>query len=82
MHRGMIIRHLVLPHGLAGTKDILGWIAENLSPGVYVSLMNQYFPAYLCVDDSEMGRRITPEEYEAAFEALTAAGFENGWVQA
>jgi putative pyruvate formate lyase activating enzyme len=81
MQRGMIIRHLVLPDGLAGTKYVLEWIAGHLSPQVYISLMSQYFPAHLCVDDPVMGRKITPDEYEQAFGALTAAGFEDGWVQ-
>lgn len=81
MQRGMIIRHLVLPGGLAGTKDVVKWIAKHLSPHIYISLMSQYFPAHLCTGDPEMGRKITHEEYETAFAALTAAGFEDGWVQ-
>jgi putative pyruvate formate lyase activating enzyme len=81
MKRGIIIRHLVLPNKLAGTKEVLEWIAKNLSPHVYISLMSQYFPAHRCVDDPEMGRKITQDEYEEAFAALTAAGFEDGWVQ-
>lgn len=79
--RGMIIRHLVLPDGLAGTERVMRWIADNLSPRVHISLMNQYFPAYQCVDDAVLGRKVTEEEYEAAFAALDAAGLENGWVQ-
>ena len=57
------------------------WIATHLSPAIHVSLMNQYFPAYQCVDDPILGRKITDDEYEAAFAALDAAGLENGWVQ-
>ena len=79
--RGIIVRHLVLPGGLAGTEEVMQWIAGNLSPAVHVSLMNQYFPAYKCVDDPLLGRRVTTEEYESAFQALIAAGLDNGWVQ-
>jgi len=79
--RGMVIRHLVLPAGLSGTEEVLPWIAGNLSPRVHVSLMDQYFPAYECVQDPELGRKLTPEEYAAAFEALSAAGLDEGWVQ-
>jgi len=79
--RGMVIRHLVLPEGLAGTPKVLQWIAQNLSSRVHVSLMDQYFPAYECVQDPILGRKITPDEYAAAFEALDAAGLEEGWVQ-
>lgn len=79
--RGMIVRHLVLPDGLAGTAQVLRWIAEHLSPRIHVSLMGQYFPAYQCVDDQTLGRKLTEAEYDAAFEALVSAGLENGWVQ-
>jgi len=79
--RGMIVRHLVLPGGLAGTEQVMPWIAAHLSPAIHISLMSQYFPAYECVDDPLLGRKVTDEEYDAAFDALDAAGLENGWVQ-
>jgi putative pyruvate formate lyase activating enzyme len=79
--RGMIIRHLVLPGGLAGTAEILRWIAAELSPRLHVSVMAQYFPAHRAVGHPLLGRRITAGEYEAALEALDAAGLRNGWVQ-
>jgi putative pyruvate formate lyase activating enzyme len=59
----------------------LQWIATHLSPEVHVSLMNQYFPAYRCVDDPLLGRKVTKHEYEAAREALEAARLQEGWVQ-
>jgi putative pyruvate formate lyase activating enzyme len=79
--RGMIIRHMVLPGGLAGTAEVLGWIARRLSSRVHVSLMDQYFPAHRAVRDPVLGRKITAEEYNAALDALEAAGFERGWHQ-
>jgi putative pyruvate formate lyase activating enzyme len=80
--RGMIIRHLILPDGLAGTADVLRWIAGHLSQKVHVSLMAQYFPAYQCVKDGVLGSKITDSEYDAAIAALDSTGLENGWVQA
>jgi putative pyruvate formate lyase activating enzyme len=79
--RGMIVRHLVLPAGLAGTAEAMRWIADELSPEVYVSLMDQYFPTYRSVNDPEIGRKITEEEYEAALDSFEAAGLQNGWLQ-
>lgn len=79
--RGLVIRHLVLPEGLSGTSEVLQWISLNLSRRVHVSLMDQYFPAYQCVQDPVLGRKITVDEYAAALEALAAAGLEEGWVQ-
>jgi putative pyruvate formate lyase activating enzyme len=79
--RGMIIRHLVLPGGLADTPGVMRRIATELSPRVHVSVMDQYFPAYKALDDPLLGRKITPEEYETALDAFDAAGLENGWLQ-
>ncbi len=79
--RGLMVRHLVLPHNLAGTRDVLTWLADRLSPQVYVSLMAQYFPAYNAVGHPTMGRKLTPEEYDEAFTALEQLGFEDGWAQ-
>lgn len=80
-HRGMIVRHLVLPHGLADSPGVLGWIATKLSPAVHVSLMDQYFPAYKALGHDVLGRKITLEEYEAALDAFDAADLCNGWMQ-
>ncbi len=79
--RGMIIRHLVLPAALAGTHDVLSWIAAELSPQVNISLMDQYFPAHQAVGDPVLGRKVTGEEYDAALDAFDAAGLQNGWMQ-
>ena len=79
--RGMIIRHMVLPGGLAGTAEVLRWISGELSASVHVSLMDQYFPAHRAVGDPLLGRKISLKEYDAAMEALDAAGLEHGWCQ-
>jgi putative pyruvate formate lyase activating enzyme len=79
--RGMVVRHMVLPEGLAGTVDVLRWIADELSSNVCVSLMDQYFPAHRAVGDPVLGRKITRGEYKAALDALDAFGLEHGWRQ-
>jgi putative pyruvate formate lyase activating enzyme len=79
--RGMIVRHMVLPGGLAGTAGVLRWIATELSPHVHISLMNQYFPAHRALGDPILGRKLTVAEYQAALDALETAGLENGWCQ-
>ncbi len=79
--RGLIIRHLVLPGGLAGTREVLRWIAKELSPRVHVSLMGQYFPAYRAVGHPLLGRKLTTEEYEDALAAFDEADLERGWRQ-
>jgi putative pyruvate formate lyase activating enzyme len=77
----MIVRHMVLPEGLAGTAEVLRRIAAALSPRVHVSLMDQYFPAYRALEDPVLGRKIRWREYEAALEAFDEAGLACGWRQ-
>lgn len=78
---GLIIRHLILPHGLSGTETIMKFLAEEISEEVTISLMSQYFPAYKASGCEELSRRITEEEYDAAYEMMQKYGLENGWVQ-
>jgi len=79
--KGLIIRHLVLPEGLAGTRETLSWIAGNLGTETHISLMRQYFPAHRAMDAPPLDRKITVEEYDEAEQALEELGLENGWVQ-
>jgi putative pyruvate formate lyase activating enzyme len=79
--RGLIIRHLVLPEGAAGSRATLRWIAETIGKETNVALMNQYFPAYKAEKTPGLQRKISDEEYAEAVEALHDYGLENGWVQ-
>jgi len=79
--KGLIVRHLVLPEGRAGSAKTLPWIAEHLGQETHIALMSQYFPAHRATGMSGMGRPVTHNEYDAAIEALEDAGLENGWVQ-
>jgi len=64
MYRGLMIRHLVMPNRVAGTRQILDWIAANLPKETYVNLMSQYRPLYRARDYPRIARRITREEYD------------------
>jgi putative pyruvate formate lyase activating enzyme len=79
--RGLIIRHLVLPGGAAGSRETLRWIAENLGVETHIALMNQFFPAHQAQETAGIDRKITVAEYDEAVEALEEYGLENGWVQ-
>ena len=74
--RGLILRHLVMPGGIAGTKAICEWIADELGPKTYVNLMPQYYPAgkVSATQYSEINRRINSREYAEAVEFAHAAG--------
>jgi putative pyruvate formate lyase activating enzyme len=79
--RGLIIRHLVLPHNLAGSAGVLAFIAREISVRTAISLMSQYFPAHKAHEIEELSRGVTKEEYRDAVRALMKLRLENGWVQ-
>jgi putative pyruvate formate lyase activating enzyme len=78
---GMLIRHLVLPGHVEESKKVLRSIAEELSPGVHLSLMSQYHPTPDVKDRSPLNRSLYKTEYESVVEAMENLGFRNGWVQ-
>ncbi|MDP3028400.1 MAG: radical SAM protein [Deltaproteobacteria bacterium] len=71
--RGLLVRHLVLPDGLAGTRDVMRFLAREISPNTYVNIMDQYRPCGEAYKYPPLDRRITAEEYR---EAITMAGEE------
>lgn len=72
--RGLLVRHLVMPDGLAGTEQALRFLADEISPDTYVNIMDQYHPCGDIKQFKELQRRITAEEFEEALEAARAAG--------
>ncbi|MBP8645036.1 MAG: radical SAM protein [Syntrophobacteraceae bacterium] len=79
--RGMLVRHLVLPGDLSGTRDCLYFLSTRMGPSVWVSLMNQYFPAYLAMGMPPLDRKVSLEEYEEAEACLEEFGLVRGFVQ-
>jgi len=71
--RGLIIRHLVLPEGIAGTGEVMRFIAEELSLDSYVNVMAQYRPDHKAARYPALTRRITGDEYREA--VRTAQGY-------
>jgi putative pyruvate formate lyase activating enzyme len=75
--RGVLVRHLVMPGLLDDTREILNWLAAELSPDTYVNVMEQYYPAYKAKTEarfSEINRRLTDGEFDRAIEVARAAG--------
>jgi putative pyruvate formate lyase activating enzyme len=74
--RGVLMRHLVLPGGIAGTREIAKFLARDVSADTYVNLMAQYSPAYKVSEEKfqEINRRITKQEYAEAVTAAQKAG--------
>ncbi len=61
--RGLLVRHLVLPGGIAGTEQVLAFLANEISRNTYLNLMDQYRPCYRADEYPEIDRPITTEEY-------------------
>lgn len=79
--KGLIVRHLILPNGIAGSEASLTWLVREVSPTVAVSIMSQYYPANRAFRYQELNRKITPAEYQEVADLVSKLGFENGWLQ-
>lgn len=81
MYRGLMIRHLVMPNGVSGTKSVVEWIAKNLPKDTYLNLMSQYAPVFKASRHPEIDRRITRSEYNEAIDWARTCGLTNLDIQ-
>jgi len=72
--RGLLVRHLVLPHGLAGTKEVVNFLANEVSPDTYVNIMAQYNPCHKASQFPSLSRRISAGEFQEAVTLARQAG--------
>lgn len=77
--RGMLIRHLVLPNDIAGSRAILRFIAQKLSVNAYVNIMDQYHPHYRAGCYPELKRPITSQEYRQVIDYALELGLQRGF---
>jgi putative pyruvate formate lyase activating enzyme len=64
--RGLLVRHLVMPHGIAGTEQVLSFLANVISKNTYLNLMDQYQPYHRAREFPELARPVTSSEYREA----------------
>ena len=72
--RGLLVRHLVMPNAVAGTREIVGFLATEVSTQTYLNIMDQYRPCYSATSDPKISRRISRSEYEQALRWAGEAG--------
>lgn len=74
--RGLLVRHLVLPEGIAGTAEIVRFLAEEISPNTYINVMGQYRPAWRVAERqiAPLNRPVTRQEVEEARAIARQAG--------
>jgi putative pyruvate formate lyase activating enzyme len=67
--RGLLVRHLVLPYGLAGTREIMKFIAQKISLNTYVNIMPQYRPCGRAAEIKELAAHLSQKDYKMALQA-------------
>lgn len=81
IHRGLMVRHLVMPNRVSGTKEVVEWVAANLPKNTYLNLMSQYRPYYKARNYPQIARKITAKEYKEAIKWAKEAGLTNVHLQ-
>ncbi len=74
--RGLLVRHLVLPGGLAGTRKAMRFLASKISLSTYVNIMAQYRPCGQALEHPPLNRRVTHTEYEEALAVAREEGIQ------
>lgn len=74
--RGLLVRHLVMPDGIAGTEEVVRFIANEISVNTYINIMDQYYPCYEAHRHPPLDRRITAKEFSTALQAAINAGLK------
>jgi putative pyruvate formate lyase activating enzyme len=74
--KGLLVRHLVLHEGIAGTREAVRFIAEEISKNTYINIMDQYHPCYKAFEHPPLDRRITNMEYSGAIKMAIDAGLK------
>ena len=72
--RGLLVRHLALPNRIAGSEEVVRFLAEEISPNTYLNLMDQYRPCYRADDYAELDRPITKSEFGEALNLANRYG--------
>jgi putative pyruvate formate lyase activating enzyme len=72
--RGLLVRHLVMPAGMAGTRQVMRFIARRISPRTYVNVMSQYRPCGRAHEVAGLETALSPAEYRRAVEEAAEEG--------
>ena len=75
-HRGLLVRHLVLPGGLAGSNAAFRFLAEEISANTYLNVMAQYRPCHDAVGQPVIGERLRQSDYLGALELARKWGLK------
>jgi len=73
-HRGLLVRHLVLPNRLAGTEAAVLFLAQEVSTNTYLNIMAQYHPCYKAFDIPQLARSVSRQEFSEAIDLAYQQG--------
>jgi putative pyruvate formate lyase activating enzyme len=79
--RGLLIRHLVLPNDIAGSRKVIDFVADEISTDSYINIMDQYRPAYNAIKYEKLNRRITLSEYKEVVDYAFHKGLRRGFEE-
>ncbi|MFC1930468.1 radical SAM protein [Chloroflexota bacterium] len=74
--RGLLVRHPVLPHDLAGTRETVRFLAGEISRETYLNIMAQYHPSYRASSFTLLDRPVTGAEFKGALIWAAEEGLE------
>jgi len=74
--RGLLVRHLVLPHNLAGTREIVRFLGQEISTNTYLNIMAQYHPCYKALDIPLLSRPVNRQEFCEAIDLARQQGLD------
>ncbi len=74
--KGVLVRHLVLPNNLAGSRKVLGFLSKEISKNTFLNIMDQYYPCFKAFKYPELSRRITEKEYQDVIDLAKKLGLK------
>ncbi len=72
--RGLLVRHLVLPNWIAGTQEVVRFLAQEISTNTYLNIMAQYHPGYKAFDIPQLARAVNRQEFLEAIDLAHQQG--------
>ena len=81
MKKGVIVRHLVLPHHQEDSKNIIKYLYETYQDDIYISIMNQYTPVRKFERYQNLNEKVTEEIYQEIIDYALDIGIKNAFIQ-
>ena len=81
MHKGIIVRHLLLPNHIDDSKKVLYYLYNTYKDNIYISIMNQYTPVTKITKYPELNNTVQEKEYDELINYACDLGIKNAFIQ-